>query len=477
MKNELKEKYLPIVFLEFGVLGSSGVKRLGEIAPPLELRIDCILPSSSHGKQQHKEGGKPTGILGKTANPQSSSRYSSPAQMLPVNNSQKHGKAGNRGAKQLAPSRQLNSQMSGIGTATETHASIENRRVSSGNRETTFLSLQKSGVMMVAKKVDALEENLDGEMSKMKATVEDRISSMEVKVSDLHEMVKRILKNQNQMAASEARGPVGRNTNSEIRRTENDVEIIEERDGRIHVWEQRQTAGSQQADELGLAFGVAHILEVGVRALDMQSIGEGSMDKRAPLDLILFVSPESVQTFIKIPMVSAVLYSSSKVELYGPWKQVLFHVTVLGPVELEPSGCILSRSKTFKQMEDRWDEEQEPNGQTQKKGHGEDQQVAAQRTNTGNRARERPTGSSPADGHREQSTGEANRQQHSGHTGGKQPPREKEKPREEQPAPLLASAWLFGWSCLVEFSYLFWELLVASNLVSEPRLVYPRLVV
>ncbi|KAL0905023.1 hypothetical protein M5K25_027194 [Dendrobium thyrsiflorum] len=28
-----------------------------------------VTPSSSHGKQQHKEGGKPTGILGKTANP------------------------------------------------------------------------------------------------------------------------------------------------------------------------------------------------------------------------------------------------------------------------------------------------------------------------------------------------------------------------------------------------------------------------
>ncbi|KAL0917781.1 hypothetical protein M5K25_012869 [Dendrobium thyrsiflorum] len=49
--------------------------------------------------------------------------------MHPVNNSQKHGKTGNRGAKRLAPNRHHNSQMSGTGTATETHASIENRRV------------------------------------------------------------------------------------------------------------------------------------------------------------------------------------------------------------------------------------------------------------------------------------------------------------------------------------------------------------
>ncbi|KAL0918827.1 hypothetical protein M5K25_010868 [Dendrobium thyrsiflorum] len=55
-----------------------------------------------------------------------------------------------------------------------------------------------------------------------------------------------------------------------------------------------------------------------------------------------------------------------------------------------------------------------------------------QSTGEANRARERPTGSSPADEHREQSTGEANRQQPSRHTRGKQPPREKEKPREEQ---------------------------------------------
>ncbi|KAL0913856.1 hypothetical protein M5K25_017348 [Dendrobium thyrsiflorum] len=85
---------------------------------------------------------------------------------------------------------------------------------------------------MVAKKVDALEERLEGEMSQMKAMVDDRISTIEGQVSDLHEMVKKILENQNQTATSEARGLIGRNMNSEIRRRENDVEIIEERGGR-----------------------------------------------------------------------------------------------------------------------------------------------------------------------------------------------------------------------------------------------------
>ncbi|KAL0922774.1 hypothetical protein M5K25_006791 [Dendrobium thyrsiflorum] len=89
----------------------------------------------------------------------------------------------------------------------------------------------KIWVLMTAKKVDALEERLEGEMSQMKATVDDRISAMKGHVSDLHEMVK-ILENQNQTAASKARYPIGRNMNSEIRRRENDVEIIEERGGR-----------------------------------------------------------------------------------------------------------------------------------------------------------------------------------------------------------------------------------------------------
>ncbi|KAL0919168.1 hypothetical protein M5K25_011243 [Dendrobium thyrsiflorum] len=61
-------------------------------------------PSRAHGKQQHKAWRKPTGLLGKTANPQSKSWNSSPDYMLPEKQQQKHGKAGNRGAKQQVPS-------------------------------------------------------------------------------------------------------------------------------------------------------------------------------------------------------------------------------------------------------------------------------------------------------------------------------------------------------------------------------------
>ncbi|KAL0924250.1 hypothetical protein M5K25_005066 [Dendrobium thyrsiflorum] len=72
-----------------------------------------------------------------------------------------------------------------------------------------------------------------------------------------------------------------------------------------------------------------------------------------------------------------------------------------------------SQQPPHKERGHRIKQEQEPNGQTQKTGHGEGQQTAAQRTDTGyrarerptgiqrtnigNRARERPTGSSPAD--------------------------------------------------------------------------------
>ncbi|KAL0921947.1 hypothetical protein M5K25_005900 [Dendrobium thyrsiflorum] len=80
---------------------------------------------------------------------------------------------------------------------------------------------------MAAKKIDALEERLEGEMSQIKVTVEDRISSMEGKFLDLQEMVKRIWDLQNQTAASEARVPAGRNTNYDNRRDENDMEILE----------------------------------------------------------------------------------------------------------------------------------------------------------------------------------------------------------------------------------------------------------
>ncbi|KAL0905357.1 hypothetical protein M5K25_023770 [Dendrobium thyrsiflorum] len=44
-----------------------------------------------------------------------------------------------------------------------------------------------------SKKVDALEERLEGAMNQIKATVEDRISSMEKQFSDLRDIVKKIL--------------------------------------------------------------------------------------------------------------------------------------------------------------------------------------------------------------------------------------------------------------------------------------------
>ncbi|KAL0912192.1 hypothetical protein M5K25_018150 [Dendrobium thyrsiflorum] len=87
---------------------------------------------------------------------------------------------------------------------------------------------------MAAKKVDALEKRLKGEMSQIKATVEDRISSvedkvssLEDKVSDLPAMMKKLFENQIQTAAPEAKGLVGKMTNPEFRRRENDVEIME----------------------------------------------------------------------------------------------------------------------------------------------------------------------------------------------------------------------------------------------------------
>ncbi|KAL0908021.1 hypothetical protein M5K25_022484 [Dendrobium thyrsiflorum] len=80
---------------------------------------------------------------------------------------------------------------------------------------------------MTAKKVDALEECLEGEMSQMKAMVKDRILSVKDKVFDLHEMVKKILENQIQTAASETKGPMGRTMNSKFCRRYNDVEIME----------------------------------------------------------------------------------------------------------------------------------------------------------------------------------------------------------------------------------------------------------
>ncbi|KAL0911003.1 hypothetical protein M5K25_019103 [Dendrobium thyrsiflorum] len=89
---------------------------------------------------------------------------------------------------------------------------------------------KKSDFFMAAKKVDALEERLEGEMSQIKATKEDRISSVEHKISDLHAMMK-LLENQIQTAPSEVKEPAGKTTNSDCRRRDDEVETMEEQGG------------------------------------------------------------------------------------------------------------------------------------------------------------------------------------------------------------------------------------------------------
>ncbi|PKU69200.1 hypothetical protein MA16_Dca002470 [Dendrobium catenatum] len=79
---------------------------------------------------------------------------------------------------------------------------------------------------MAAKKVDALEEWLEGEMNQIKTMVEEMISSMEGQIADLRDMLKKMFEIQNQTAAFVARGE-GKSTNSEIRREEDEVEIME----------------------------------------------------------------------------------------------------------------------------------------------------------------------------------------------------------------------------------------------------------
>ncbi|KAL0922942.1 hypothetical protein M5K25_006973 [Dendrobium thyrsiflorum] len=78
---------------------------------------------------------------------------------------------------------------------------------------------------MAAKKVDALEERLEGEMNQIKTTVEERMSSMEGQVADLRDMIKKMLEVHNQTTASVARNGEGRSTNSEIRKEEEEAEI------------------------------------------------------------------------------------------------------------------------------------------------------------------------------------------------------------------------------------------------------------
>ncbi|KAL0921397.1 hypothetical protein M5K25_008463 [Dendrobium thyrsiflorum] len=88
---------------------------------------------------------------------------------------------------------------------------------------------------MTAKKVDALDERLEGEMNQIKETVEERMSSMEGQVADLRDMMKKMLEFQTQSAASHAKGPEVKNTNFVIHREEEEVEIVEGRRGRPHL--------------------------------------------------------------------------------------------------------------------------------------------------------------------------------------------------------------------------------------------------
>ncbi|KAL0918328.1 hypothetical protein M5K25_010331 [Dendrobium thyrsiflorum] len=105
---------------------------------------------------------------------------------------------------------------------------------------------------MAAKNVDALEERLEGEMNQIKETVEERMSSMEGQVADLRDMMKKMLEFQTQSAASDAKGPEAKNTNSEIHREEEEVEIVEGRRGRPHLEPfQREERGGGYGERQG----------------------------------------------------------------------------------------------------------------------------------------------------------------------------------------------------------------------------------
>ncbi|KAL0916269.1 hypothetical protein M5K25_013764 [Dendrobium thyrsiflorum] len=105
---------------------------------------------------------------------------------------------------------------------------------------------------MEAKKVDALEERFEEEMNQIKTTVEDRISSMEGQVADLRDMMMKMLDLHNQAAASEASKPEGRNTNFEIRKNEDEVEIVKGERRRPHMEPfQRTNRGGRYGERRG----------------------------------------------------------------------------------------------------------------------------------------------------------------------------------------------------------------------------------
>ncbi|KAI0503976.1 hypothetical protein KFK09_014923 [Dendrobium nobile] len=62
---------------------------------------------------------------------------------------------------------------------------------------------------MALKKVDILEEKLEGEVGQFKSEVEESISSMEGRFSNLEDMMKKILELHTQLATSKARAPMG----------------------------------------------------------------------------------------------------------------------------------------------------------------------------------------------------------------------------------------------------------------------------
>ncbi|KAL0927594.1 hypothetical protein M5K25_001779 [Dendrobium thyrsiflorum] len=89
-------------------------------------------------------------------------------------------------------------------------------------------------------------------MNQIKETVEERMSSMEGQVADLRDMMKKMLEFQTQSAASDAKRPEARNTNSEIRREEEEVEIVEGRRGRPHLKPfQREERGGGYGERQG----------------------------------------------------------------------------------------------------------------------------------------------------------------------------------------------------------------------------------
>ncbi|KAL0903658.1 hypothetical protein M5K25_028051 [Dendrobium thyrsiflorum] len=115
---------------------------------------------------------------------------------------------------------------------------------------------------MAAKKVDALEERLEGEMNQIKESVEERMSSMEGQVADLRDMMKKMLEFQTQSAASDAKGPEAKNINSEIHREEEEVEIVDGRRGRPHLEPfQREERGGGYGERQGYGVFVRKYLK------------------------------------------------------------------------------------------------------------------------------------------------------------------------------------------------------------------------